>query len=369
MARGTLVGLVTVMSLGCASLAGCASQTGRPEPTQDPTVVAGTAAEAFALTDQSDYRVAGSYSLGSSLVVFDSSMTPEGVSTVALTVNGATITLTADLFSFVATEDGGGNTLFGADLAVLGRFERYLEAHGQKGRPWERLFKAVSMYAGAPAGHTMLVKTIAAGPSALRDGSGRPGGTVSTESLIYVCVGASGHHMYDQADWVWAEHDSTTGEGGNGYHWRLEGWEPAGCYISNLTSYTTWYAPGYRDQNNNPYWLGIQNGSWTDGAWYNDSDPASVTGQWTGGGVCEGRCGSGCPRAYNWYWTKDCLDHDICLDYHTNANTTGSGDCGYEYSDAQGDWIWGSSHDYQYSYCGWVPYGCTENGNSQTAGW
>jgi hypothetical protein len=367
MRESAFVGLVALLSLGVAALAGCASPTGAPAPA--PAASASTAAESFVVTAQDDYRVAGSYSRGAALVAFDSSMSPQGVSTVVLTVNGATVTLTADLFTFVANEDGGGNTLFAADLQALGALERYLEAHGQRGRPWERLFKAVSMYAAAPAGTTVLAKTIVADSRALHDGSGRPGGSVSKEGLTYLCVGAGGHHMFDQADWVWAEHDSESGEGGSGLHGRLEGWEPAGCYISSLTSYTSSTPPNLYDQGSSPYWLGINDGTWTDGASYNDSDGQGVRGQWTGGGMCEGRCGSGCPRGYNWYWTKDCLDHDICLDYHTSANgTSSSGDCGWEYSDAQSDWIYGSSNDYQYTYCGWVPYGCTENGNSQTSG-
>jgi hypothetical protein len=237
------------------------------------------------------------------------------------------------------------------------------------------------MYAAAPAGHTMLQKTIT--PKAnLRDGDGKPSNTVSDEGIIYMCVGSGGSHLYDQADWAWAEHDAvnagmaSNNEGSAASHWRLQGWAPAGCYLNKLTTYSWSSAPGIANQGSSPYWLGTQVGSpsvattngsnsWTDGASYNDTGADTQDGTWTGGGSCEGRCGAGCPRAYNWYFTKDCLDHDICLDFHTTASSTSySGDCGFEFSDAQGDFTWGSSVTYQGTYCGNVPSDCTENGNS-----
>ncbi len=382
-------GALIVFGVSAAALTGCAGQVGSTNDPAPATSATAAATESLTITEEDAYHVAGTYSIGSGLVSFTSVMSTDGVSTVTLTINGATITLTADLFAFAGQEVGGGNTLMVEDLRVLHSFEKYLEAHGREthhqARPWERLFKAVSMYASAPSGYTILERPIVANPKQLRDGNGRDANTVSDEGIIYMCVGASGHDMFDQADWAWAEHDSVTSgmsgtnEGGSAGHWRLQGWEPGGCYLSSLTSYTSSQPPSLTNQGANSNWDGAQDGTpavatnssgvWTDGATYNDSQAANVAGNWTGGGSCEGRCGAGCPQAYNWYWTKDCFDHDICLDYHTGASSTSSsGDCGFEFQDAQGDWIYGSSSSYQDTYCGNVPYGCTENGNSQSAG-
>ena len=323
------------------ALTACAGGPQSPEP--DPTTPAaapGATTESsegtLTIAQNDDYTLVGTFVTGSSLIQFASKMTDDGISTVELTVNGATFDVTSDLQEFTTNEDGHGNTLFKEDRDSLLQMEKALDAKGEKGRTWERLFKVVSAHAGAPVGHTFLKLAISPkGIDVARDGSGRPSGTVSDEGITYQCSGYYGYHLYNSWDWVWYEHDSVNGsisytnEGATNYtspnsaHWRLQAWYPAGCRL----------------------------------------------GDWYGRGSCEGRCGAGCPRTYNFYFTKDCGDHDTCLDVHpNNGSTSSSGDCGWEYSDAYGDWLNGSSSTYQYWDCGSVSSSCPENGNAVDPG-
>ena len=73
--------------------------------------------------------------------------------------------------------------------------------------------------------------------------------------------------------------------------------------------------------------------------------------------ACEGRCGAGCPNSYNFYITKDCLDHDVCLDNHPSASSTSTfGDCGNEFDSASGDFVSGTSSGFT-SACGFAMWG------------
>jgi hypothetical protein len=367
MRKHFLLGIASLtLAFSNLSLVGCAGQAVDPGPT-----TSSQSAEPLTITEQDDYHVAGTFTHGSSLVTFVSRMSTDGVSTVQLNVNGATLSVTVDLFEHAAKEDGGGSTLLVEDLRTLHAFEKHLDAHGQNARTWERLFKAVAMYAAAPAGYTVLARPIGVRPD-LRDGSGRENGTVSDESVIYMCVGYGNHPLYTGDDWVWAEHDSRPDEGatnaysGNANHYRLQGFYGAGCRLDGTPGAAV---PGSYDQGSNPQWLGYDSntGYWSDGASYNDTSApnaqggtANTQGSWNGGGACEGRCGAGCPRTYNFYFTKDCMDHDICLDYHRAASSTSSsGDCGYEFQDAQSDFLTGTSLGYT-SDCGNVPSDCPE---------
>jgi hypothetical protein len=333
----------------------------------------------LSISSEDDYAVAGTFVHDVSVIDFASSVTTDGISTVDLTINGAKISVKVDLFTGEASESGAGETLMADDLTVLSAFAKYLDQNGKSVRPWERLYKAAAMYAAAPAGYTIVDRVIVAtghGAEA-RDGSGRNGGTVSNEDITYLCYGFGGYPLWNNDDWVWHEHDSVTGgmssanEGGSAGHWRMQSFAPAGCRLD----WNPGAIPGSTaNQGTNPYWLGKNSGgSWTDGAGYNDSSsPNGYYGQgntqsaWSGGGSCEGRCGPGCPTGiYNYYFTKDCFDHDVCLDYHRSASSTSSsGDCGYEYQDAQGDFISGSSSTYS-SWCGPVPSSCPDNANGQ----
>jgi hypothetical protein len=331
------------------------------------------------LTAEDDYTLTGTFVHDVSVIEFDSRLTTDGVSTVNLTVNGARLTVTVDLFTADASENGHGETLVADDLAVLHLFSQYLDQHGKPARPWERLYKVAAMYAAAPAGYTIVARTIASRRALLnRDGNGRPGGTVSDEDITYLCYGFGGYPLWNNDDWVWHEHDSITSsmsganEGGSGGHWRMQSFAPAGCRLD----WNPGAIPGgSANQGANPRWLGRRSsdGQYWDGASYNDSatpnghfQQANTQSAWTGGGSCEGRCGPGCPKGiYNYYFTKDCFDHDTCLDYHRSASTTSSsGDCGFEYQDAQNDFISGSSSTYT-SWCGNVPSSCPDSANGQ----
>jgi hypothetical protein len=332
------------------------------------------------LTQEDDYTVAGTFVHDVSVIDFVSRVSVDGVSTVELTVNGAQLTVTVDLFTAEASESGRGETLVADDLAVLHAFSQYVDHHGKRARPWERLYKAAAMYAAAPTGYTVVARAITTARGASeRDGSGRNSSTVSNEDITYLCYGYGNYPLWNNDDWVWHEHDSVTSgmsgsnEGGSAGHWRMQSFAPAGCRLD----WDPGAIPGgSTNQGGNPYWLGINNStaSWWDGASYNDSaTPNGYYGQantqsaWTGGGSCEGRCGPGCPTGiYNYYFTKDCFDHDVCLDYHRSASSTSSsGDCGYEFQDAQGDFISGSTSTYS-SWCGPVPSSCPDKANGQS---
>jgi len=61
------------------------------------------------------------------------------------------------------------------------------------------------------------------------------------------------------------------------------------------------------------------------------------------GGKCMGRCGAGCGR---WWipssWTKDCLDHDICIaDQNGENGLANDKNCGDEFNHAALDWTTG----------------------------
>jgi hypothetical protein len=280
----------------------------------------------LAITSESDYHVAGTWVFADTMVQFESQMSEEGVSTVKLTVNGAEFDSTFDYFTHGWQADGHKNTLFRAEIDALVRLEKKLDAAGKAGRPWERLYASVSQHGAAPAGYTFLKRQ--GSPTQAEEVQHRESGSVGNDGVTYICRGTSGRNFSNNWDYSWAEHDSFGGEGstngtaGNTYHARMVTSSPGGCNV------------GY-----------------------------------TGAGSCEGRCGAGCPRTYNFYFTKDCFDHDVCLDYHPAAPTVSySGDCGYEFSDADGDFISGTSSGYYWGCPGSVGSGCPDNGNSVGAG-
>ena len=65
-------------------------------------------------------------------------------------------------------------------------------------------------------------------------------------------------------------------------------------------------------------------------------------GQSYKGGQCMGRCGAACGNFLPDAWTKDCLDHDICVADQNGQNQLGSDpNCGNEFNHAASDYIWG----------------------------
>jgi hypothetical protein len=318
---GAAFALVTAM-------VGCAAETAPPpSPKAEVEAPAATGEGVMTLTQQTDYDLAGTWTYAATVVGFESHMSMEGVSTVKLTVNGADFETTFDYFTHAGQRDGHENTLFRPELTAMTKFATHLDGGGGKqGRVWERLFASVSMHGAAPPGYTFMQKT--SSPNVKPEIQHREGGAVYDEGISYLCRGYYNNEISDQYDWVVAQHDSMGGEGtGNGaypnvshgaYYW----WAKTGCRV----------------------------------------------GDWTGAGSCEGRCGPGCPRAYNFYFTKDCLDHDMCLDYHPAASSSSwSGDCGYEFGDASDDFAFGLSSSYWWDCPGSVPSDCSERGNETGA--
>jgi hypothetical protein len=319
--------VAAAIALATTAIGGCATETGpSPSPSPKPTTStaeAATGVGTMTLAQNTDYDIVGSWTYGAKVVFFESHMSTAGISTVKLTIDGADFETTFDYFTHAATRDGHANTLFHEDVIALSKFETYLNNGGGKtGRVWERLFTTVSMHGAAPPGYTFMQRV--SSPTIKAETEHREGNAVWDEGINYLCRGYYGNEISDQYDWVVAHHDSQGGEGtGNGvypniYHGAYFWWAETGCRV----------------------------------------------GDWTGAGSCEGRCGAGCPRAYNFYFTKDCLDHDMCLDYHPAASSTSwSGDCGYEFGDASDDWAGGLSSSYWWDCPGSVPSNCAEYGN------
>ena len=294
---------------------------------------AATAGEGtFTVATNAAYDLIGTWTYAETVVQFTSHMSEEGVSTVHLVVNGAEFDGTFDYFTHAWTTDGHENTLFRHELDALTRLGTHLETVGTQSRPWERLFAVVSMHAAAPPGYTFLQHS--GSPTAVQEVAHRESGAVSNNGVTYICRGTSGRNFSNNWDYAWAQHDSEPGEGstngaaGNAFHSAMLTSSPGGCYVGSNAH----------------------------------------TGN-SGHGACEGRCGAGCPRAYNFYFSVDCMDHDICLDYHPSAPTTSySGDCGYEFSDAADDFVSGTSAGYYWGCPGSTPSTCPENGNATFSG-
>jgi len=288
----------------------------------------------FTLTSQGDYDLIGTWTFADTVVQFSSHMSDEGVSTVRLLVNGAEFETTFDYFTHAWSSDGHQNTLFRHELTALARLATHVETVGTQGRPWERLYAVISQHAAAPTGYTFLQRS--GSPTAPQEVAHRESDAVWNDGVTYLCTGGSGRNYSNNWDYNWATHDSEPGEGGsprnasagNSYHGYMYTYSPGGCYV------------GSNSHSGNSY-----------------------------RGSCEGRCGAGCPRTYNFYFTQDCFDHDICLDYHPAASTVSySGDCGYEFGDADGDFAGGTSAGYYWGCPGSTPSSCPDNGNATYSG-
>ena len=60
------------------------------------------------------------------------------------------------------------------------------------------------------------------------------------------------------------------------------------------------------------------------------------------GGNCMGRCGGGCGNLLPDAWTKDCLDHDICIvDQNAQNGLAADPNCGNEFNHAADDYVFG----------------------------
>lgn len=60
------------------------------------------------------------------------------------------------------------------------------------------------------------------------------------------------------------------------------------------------------------------------------------------GGQCMGRCGAACGNFLPDAWTKDCLDHDICIaDQNGQNGLANDPNCGNEFNHAASDYVFG----------------------------
>jgi len=60
------------------------------------------------------------------------------------------------------------------------------------------------------------------------------------------------------------------------------------------------------------------------------------------GGRCMGRCGAACGNFLPDAYTKDCLDHDICIADQNGENNFGAdANCGDEFNHAADDFVFG----------------------------
>lgn len=333
-----LLGLVA-LSMGLA-MAACAAPAGSP----DPTAEGASAVEALQITDESETAIAGTYALGESTVAFSSRLESPFVRT-QLIVNGATFDYELDVVGSKLTIDGHSNTILGADAEVLGKLEKAFERLGSPSKIREALFKTISMMAAAPRGTTLLRKEVV--PQLAPSAELNRGYCDSDDGITYLCDPASNANSLPPGCSAYAagyngsnplyHANSVSGVGGGGDNAYVGGYV-TGCQYT----YTWTHEHEVCEYSRNSSYHGRV--TW----------PARVG--WSAS-ACEGRCGGGCPNSYNFYLTKDCLDHDVCLNSHPGASSTSTfGDCGNEFDRASGDFTWGTGSSFA-SSCGFYMVG------------
>lgn len=319
----TLIGLAALSLV--VSVAACAAPAAG---TGEPTTAAGSSTSALTLTEETDTKLAGNYVHGDSVITFEEQLASPMLHT-KLVVNGAEYDYDRDLVKSTLVIDGHGNTLLAADSAALAGLEHELDKLGQPTQMREALFKTISLMAAAPRGTTLMQKTITPKVAAAETDRSY---CVSDEGITYMCS-CNGIPSGCSANFVgWSGNNPIYQSSGNsgafGTAYGCSG-VPQINHEHELCEYTAEYYHGR--------YTGYSYCGW-------------------GASACEGRCGAGCPNSYNFYYTKDCFDHDLCLDNHPSASATSTfGDCGNEFDQASGDFSYGTSDGYASSCGGYAP--------------
>jgi len=235
------------------------------------------------LSTQEPDALVGQFTYADSVITFESRLTSASSSSVVLEVNGARFDLVRDVEVLSASLDGHGNSLFQEDLRALNALALELDQTVPPTPVGEELYKLSALLGAARPG-TVFVRDEIAPQSAEQLEKLR------AESAYGVSDEGLRYMCVCRPTGAYASHEHATAS-----HARV-----------------TWSAA------------------------CGQSAPS-----------CEGRCGAGCPYTYNFYDTKDCLDHDECLNHHPSAPSVSSdGDCGAEYVQARDDFLYGSSSTY-----------------------
>lgn len=321
---------VLVVALG---VAGCAENT---EPLQDEGAAV-SLAQGITITEESQTSLAGSFVHADTFLTFSARLEAPFL-VVKLVVNGAELDFKQDLVESVLDIDGHANTLMPADTEALHHFEKAFEALGQPTQMRDAFFKIVSLSAGAPKGTTLLTRRVV--PSRPTEEQNR-GYCDSDNGITYLCGCNS---VNDSCNRTWIGYG---GPEGNNPIYRAGGVAGVtkGVDSANVGGYVTGCASTPTATHEHEVC------EWTRKSKYHGRVTWNARCGWSAS-ECEGRCGSGCPNSYNFYITKDCLDHDVCLNSHPSAASASTfGDCGNEFDRAAGDFSFGTGSGFA-SLCG-----------------
>jgi hypothetical protein len=332
--------------LAAAALASFAFATGCAGnvASQDPTAPA-SEASAITITSETDTELVGSFVNGASVISFEQHLVTPMVNT-KLVINGAEYDYVYDIVHSSLTIDGHSNSILGADAAALSVLEKAFDRLGSPSRMREQLYKTISLMAAAPRGTTFKLRSIVPQTTKLEELNRSY--CDNDDGITYICAqnnGGSCPNSYTGNNGSNELHTATQGVAGVGGGTNYYGGWVSGC--TSTPSYTHEHEVcEYSASSDHESGQGSYHGRVTWGARIGWSASA-----------CEGRCGAGCPNSYNFYVTKDCLDHDVCLNNHPSASSTSTfGDCGNEFDRASGDFTYGTSSGFT-GACGFAMWG------------
>lgn len=326
--------LFAIVALSSVTLA----MTACAAPTESEQPSASEATAGLQITEETETTLVGSFVRGESVVSFEARLEAPVVRT-KIVVNGATYEHAYDIPTATLEIDGHGNTVLAADATVLRQVERAFDKAGSPSKIREAMFRVIALMSAAPRGTTIMKKVIA--PTAEAPEAER-GYCDSDDGITYLCgcntLGANCGKTfagYEGSNPMYQAAGIAGSEGVDNQSY--------GKYVSGCTS-----TPAYTHEH--------EVCEYSRDSSYHGRVTWGVRCGWSAS-ECEGRCGAGCPNSYNFYITKDCLDHDACLNNHPSAASTSTfGDCGNEFDRASGDFSSGTGSSFK-NLCGSYMYG------------
>lgn len=324
---GIALALVALGTAGCAQNADL--------PPEEPTT--GTSAQEITISEESETSIAGTFIHADTFITFSARMEAPVLSA-KLVVNGAEIEFKQNIVESTLDIDGHSSTLMKEDTDALHGFEKAFEKLGAPTKMRDAFFKLVSLTAGAPRGTTLTPRRVVPKRATVEQDRGY---CDSDDGITYLC-GCNSVNSACSKTWI-----GYGGPEGNNPIYRAGG-------VAGVTK-------GVDSANYGGYVAGCASTpvathehevcEWTRDSSYHGRVTWSARCGWSAS-ECEGRCGAGCPNSYNFYVTKDCLDHDVCLNSHPGASATSTfGDCGNEFDRASGDFAYGTGSGFA-SGCG-----------------
>ncbi len=322
--------LVAAMTFGAMTMAACSA------PVDSDSSQTEEASQGLQITEESETAIVGSYVSGESVVSFEARLEAPFVRS-KLVVNGAAYDFALDVVESKLDIDGHSNTILAADAEVLRRLEKAFDKAGSPSKIREAMFRTISLMSAAPRGTTIVQKVVT--PTAATNELNR-GYCDNNDGVTYLCgcntmpSGCSrtfmGYGGPDGANPLYKAGGTVSSQGSDTGSY--------GGYVSGCTS-----TPAYTHEH--------EVCEYSRDSSYHGRVTWGARCGWSAS-QCEGRCGAGCPNSYNFYITKDCLDHDVCLNNHPNAASTSTfGDCGNEFDRASGDFTSGTGASFA-SLCG-----------------